>query len=281
MAITTKSDLNSLFANIYEEALFVAREMNIMTNLVRNFSASGWMDRSVSRRAQVTAVDVTEGVDFANPTTFGRTSLATLTPGEVMAQVTLTDIDLETDPDNAREDASRELGGAVATKIDVDLVGEFADFTTDKGSAGSALTVAICAAGVSVLRNSSIPNPLYFVLHPYGWHDIWTELGQPSANQAFLGEIANQALQDFYAGRWLNADWFVNANISVDASDDAVSGVFSPQAIGFDSRKMPTMEPDRDASLRAWELNMVAGYAHEAIRTDYGIGLTHDATEPT
>lgn len=281
MAITTISDLNSLFAEIYDDALFVAREMNIMTNLVRNFSAMGWMDRNVSVRPQVTAQDVSEGVDFSNPTTFGRTSLATLTPGEVMAQVVLTDMDIETDPDNAREDASRELGGAVATKIDVDLVGEFADFTTDKGTSGSALTISRCAAGVSVLRNSSIPNPLYFVLHPYGWHDIWTELGQPSTNQAFLGEIANQALRDFYAGRWLNADWFVNANISIDATPDAVSAVFSPQAIGFDSRKMPTMEPERDASLRAWEINMVAGYGHEAIRTDYGIALTHDATEPT
>lgn len=281
VAITTKSDLNSLFANIYEDALFVAREMNIMVNLVRNFSARGWMTRNLSVRPQLTAQDVDDGVDYANPTTFGRTSLANLTPGEVITQVVLTDQDIETDPDNAREDASREMGGAIATKIDVDLVGEFGDFDTDKGTSGSSLTIARCAAGVSVLRNSSIPNPLYFVLHPYGWHDIWTELGQPSANQAFLGEVANQALRDFYTGRWLNADWFVNANITVDSTPDAVSAVFSPQAIGFDSRKAPMLEPERDASLRSWELNFTAGYAHEAIRTDYGVALTHDATEPT
>lgn len=281
MAITTKSDLNSLFANIYEQALFVAREMNVMTGLVRNFSARGWMTRNISQRPQLSAQDVAEGVDFSNPTTFGRTSLANLTPGEVMAQVVMTDVDIETDPDNARQDAARELGGSVATKIDTDLVGEFADFTTDKGTAGTALTIAKCAAAVSVLRNSSIPNPMYFVVHPYGWHDVWTELGQPAAERALLGDLANQALRDFYVGQWLNAVWFVNANISVDGSDDAVSAVFSPQAIGFDSRKEPTLEPERDASLRAWELNIVAGYAHEAIRTGYGVKLTHDATEPT
>lgn len=168
MAISTTSTLNSLFANIYEDALFVAREMNIMTNLVRNFSARGWMQRNVSTRPQITAQEVTEGVDFTNPTTFGRTSLANLTPTEKIAQVVLTDMDIETDPDNAREDAARELGGSISTKIDVDLAALFSSFTTDKGTTGSSLTISRCAAGVSVLRNSSIPNPLYFVLHPYG-----------------------------------------------------------------------------------------------------------------
>ncbi len=281
MAITTKSALNSLFANIYEDALFVARETNIMTNLVRNFSARGWMTRNISQRPQLTAQEVAEGVDYANPQTFGKSSLANLTPGEKMAQVVLTDVDIETDPDNAREDASRELGGAIATKIDVDLAGTFTNFTTGKGSAGNPITIANCAAAISVLRNRSIPNPIHFVMHPYGWHDIWTELGQPAAEKVLLGEVANQALMDFYVGQWLMATWFVNANISIDGSTDAISAVFSPQAIGFDSRKSPTLEPERDASLRAWELNMVAGYAYGVIRPTYGVKLTHDATEPS
>ena len=45
MAISTVSDLNSLFNLIYEDAVFVAREQNLMVNLVRNFSARGWMSR--------------------------------------------------------------------------------------------------------------------------------------------------------------------------------------------------------------------------------------------
>ena len=281
MAITTVSALNSLFNTVYEDALFVAREQNIMTALVRNFGATGWMDRSIDVRPQITAVTVAEGDDFANPTTFGKSNLATLSPAEIMAQVVLTDRDIDTDPDNARADAAQELGGAIATKIDVDLVNVFDDFTTDKGTAGSALTIARCAAGISVLRNSSIPGAIQFVLHPYGWHDVWTELGQPAATQVLLGDVANAALRDFYVGRFLNANWFVNSNITVDGSDDAVSGVFHQQSIGFDSRKAPTMEPERDASLRAWELNFSAGYGFGAIRLDYGIGLTHDATEPT
>lgn len=282
MAISTVSDLNSLFNEIFEDTRFVAREQNIMTGLVRNFSATGWMDRKISEYPEVSAIEVAEGVDFSGSTTFDKTLKQTLSPFEIISQVILTDRRIDTDPDNARQDASTELGNSLATKMDTDLVGVFSDFTTDKGpGAGSSATIATFAAAVSVLRNAKTPNPIYVVLHPYHWHDIWVELGQPGSNQALLGDVANQALRDFFVGRWINVLWFVSANISVDGSDDAISGVFNPGAIGFDVRKAMTMEPERDASLRAWELNATAGYAKGLARDAFGVKYTADATEPT
>jgi hypothetical protein len=111
--------------------------------------------------------------------------------------------------------------------------------------------------------------------------DIWVLLGQPAANQAFLGDAANRAMQDFFVGSFLTANWFVNANISVDGSDDAISGIFNPGALAFDSRKAPTIEPERDASLRAWELNIVGGYAHGVRRPTFGVKYTADAATPS
>jgi len=164
--------------------------------------------------------------------------------------------------------------------IDSDLVDLFSGFTTDKGAAGSALSIARCAKAISKLRANKAPNPLYFVLHPYGWHDIWLELDQPSTNQAFLGDVANQAMREFYVGNWMAAQWFISANIDVDDDDDAVSGCFHREALALDTRKPPTLEPERDASKRAWELNLYAWYAVGERRDSYGVGLTHDATEP-
>jgi hypothetical protein len=205
----------------------------------------------------------------------------TLTPTVKMAQALLTDEDVQTDPDNAVQDCAAELGGAMATKIDVDLVGLFSGFSAGKASAGNALTIANCAAAISVLRTNKTPNPLYFMLHPYGWHDVWVELGQPGANQAFLGDIANQALRSFFVGAFLAANWFTNANITIDANADAIGAVFSPQSLGFDEREAPSLEPERDASRKATELNLSAGYAVGELRDEYGVKLTHDATEPT
>lgn len=281
MAISTKSDLNSLFNTIFEDALFVAREMNMMTNMVTVYNGAGYAQRKISQWATLTAEAVNEGVDYANPQTFDKSVLATLTPSEVMGQSILTDVMYETDPEDTRRACAQELGNAMATKIDSDLVGDFASFSTDVGpGAGSTATLAKFGVGASILRNNKVMNPLYAVCHPFHWHDLWVELGQPAANKAFLGDVANRAMQDFFVGSFLNMNWFVNANIGVDGNDDAVSGIFNPQALAFDSRKAPTLEPERDASLRAWELNLVGGYAHGVRRSTFGVKYTADAAQP-
>lgn len=283
MAISTVSSLNSLFNQIYEDAIFVARETNIMTNLVTNYQARGWMTRTLTTYPTLTAETVSEGVDYAGSQEWTRSSVGTLTPSQVISQVILTDQRMDTDPQNAMRDAALEMGNAIATKIDTDLSGDFSSLSTDVGpGAGSSATIAKFAVGVSVLRNAKANNPIYVVAHPYHWHDCWVELGQPAANQALLGDVANQALRDFYVGRWINIQWFTNANIAIDGSADAISGIFNPQALAFDSRQAPMMEPERDASLRATELNMTAGYAHGlGPRPTFGVKYTADATTPS
>lgn len=281
MAVTSVSDLNGLFNTIYERALFVARENSLMAALVDNRSATGWMNRVVPIRPQISAVSVNETEDFNSPTTFGKSTKATLTPGEIIAQVVLTDRDMETDPDPAVDDATMEMGMAIATKIDVDLLALFDSFTTDKGDgAGTAASLSNIAAGVSLLGNNKARQygRINVVLHPYHWHDIWIELGQPSTNN--VGEARTQALRDYYVADMLAADWYTSANIAVDASDDAVSGLFVRPALMLDTRRAPRLETERDASARAYELNMTAGYAVGVVRQEFGVGFTADATEP-
>jgi hypothetical protein len=281
VALSTVSSLNGLFNTIYEDALFVARDMNLMSNLVTPYSGTGFMNRVIPQYPTISAQEKAEGVDYANATQWTKTTAATLTPKTIFTQTILTDERRSTDPEDAQASASREMGGAIATKIDEDLVGLFPSFTTDKGSAGAALTLAKCSAALAVLRNTKVMGPFQYVLHPYGWHDIWTELGQPAATYQFLGDVANQAMRDYAVGQFLGATWYTSANISVDASDDAVSAVFTREALALDTRVAPTLEPERDASNLAWELNMHAAYAVAVRRATYGIKLTHDAAEPS
>lgn len=284
MAVTAVADLNGLFNTIYERALFVAREANLMTNLVTNKSASGWMARNVSIRPQVSAVSVDETEDFNAPTTFGKSTLATLTPGEIMAQVVLTDRDQETDPDGAMNDAAFEMGMAMATKIDVDLITLFSSFATDKGDGTSqTATFAKFAAGCSVVKNvtKNSDGPLSAVLHPYQWHDLWLELGKPAATLPNLQGITEQALRQYYITDLLGGvRIFTSSNIAVDASDDAIGGIFTRSAIWLDTRRAIRTENERDASARAWELNINAGYAVGLVRATYGVKFTSDAAAP-
>ena len=59
MAITQTSDLNSLYNQIYERALFVLRETNLMVNLVSNYSASNFYTRNITTRPTLTVETAT------------------------------------------------------------------------------------------------------------------------------------------------------------------------------------------------------------------------------
>jgi hypothetical protein len=278
---TTVASMNSLFNDIYEDAIFVTRESALMPSLVTNYTAQGVATRHLGIYPQASAVQVAEMAAFARPVEWTKTELASITPSTKMTQVIISDERLATDPQDAARDAASEMGGAMATKIDTDLLALMSSFDTDLGTAGSALTIKRVAAGIAILRNSSVPNPLSAVMHPYGWFDVWVELGQPEANKALLGDVANQALRDYFTGNWLGVNWFVSSNIATDDSDDAVSGVFHRDAIALDTRRGITLEPDRDPDRRAWKLNMHAWYGQAVRRSGHGVALTHDATTPT
>lgn len=282
MAITQYSSVSTYVNTIYERSMFALREENVMLPLVTNFSAQGFMTRTVPLWATVTAAAATDAVDYNNPTTMSKSQLATYSPGEVIAQALLTDQMMETDPDGAVSSVSRELGSAMATKIDVDLTDVFASFDIDLGpGAGSSADLQSFADCMATIRKNLGRPPIYIVLHPYHWHDIWAELGQPAATYAYLASDANQALRDYFVGDWLGASWFMSANIDIDASDDAISGVFTREALAFDSRRPPRLEVERDASLRASELNLTAGYATGVLRSALGCYYTADATAPS
>src|SRR5574343_491403 len=153
MAITTTADLNSLFNEIYERALFVLRESNLMVQLVSNYSANNFYTRNITTRPQLTVETVAEGVDYSNAQSFGKTLVGSLTPQERMAQVVITDIELMNDPDNTMQDASQELGAALAQQVDKDLLNVGNSFATDIGSAGSSATIAKIAAGINILQS--------------------------------------------------------------------------------------------------------------------------------
>jgi hypothetical protein len=228
----------------------------------------------------LTAATKSEGVDYANPTTFTKTEQMSITPFTKMVQVQLTDERMATDPEGALADAAREMGAALAQAIDADVFTQIDDFTTDVGTSGSALSIGRCAAALAILQNNHVPMPINAVTHPYGWFDIWTELGQPVATKAWLGDVANQAMQDYAVSNFMGVQWYTSSNVETSGTD-AYSGMFHREAIALDTRQVPTLEPERDASKKATELNLSAAYGMDVRRPTYGIQLTHDITTPT
>ena len=79
----------------------------------------------------------------------------------------------------------------------------------------------------------------------------------------------------------IGATWFTSSNIGTVANDDAYSGMFVRPAIMLDTRRPMRMEPQRDASLRQYEINVTAGYAVGIVRDTFGAGIIADAAAPS
>jgi len=281
MTITQFTSISAFVNDIYERSLLVAREGGLMPSLVSNYSAQGRMLRKFNTRPEVSYETVADAVDYANPTHFNKTLVGTLTPGEVIAQFIMTDANIESDPDGARNQAAQELGEAAAKKVDVDLVGVFGSFSVDTGTGGASFSTTILADAISNLRTAYAPNGgLRAVLHPYHWHDIFIETGVPLGTFANKDAVTVDALRNYWMANYLGIPIYTSANIAVSSSN-AVSGVFAPQAIAFDVRRQYRLEPERDASLRAWELNATMVYAFGlGERPAWGVKITADATAP-
>ena len=277
------SSLNSLFANIFEDAVFVARERNIMTSLVTVFNdQTGDQTRTNSTYPQISASSVTEADDFSNPTQFGKTSITTLTPGEIMAQVLLTDRRIETDAQAARNDASLELGMAIADKIESDLLGNFSSLTGGTiGNSGSTLTWGHFFAARAVLRGGKVPGPYVAVLHEYQWYDLAKAVAPSATVTNIPAGMLDDIARRWYVGTIADVDIYTTANITRTGGTAAVGGMFNRAAIAFDNRRAPRLEPERDASKRAWELNITAKYAHGVWRPTFGVQIKSDVTTPT
>lgn len=282
MAYVQVSDIQSptdYIQKIYEDAMFVARENNLMSSLVTNYQGQGIAPRVSSEYSAGTIGALADSDDLASQA-FTPTVLSTLTPAEVGAQFLITDQRLESDPMAIQQNAALELGSAMATKIETDLIGDFGSFTGGTvGTAGSVLSWGRLFAAVAQLRAQKAPAPYYCVLHPYQIHDLAKEAA-PAGSSMNAPNFGDEVMRMRYFAQAAGAFIFESANIT--AGTASVAGVFSPMALALDVRRAPRIEPERNASLRATELNLSAVYAHGVWRPKWGVKIISTTnTAPT
>ncbi len=284
--ITNVSAFASLFPDIYERAMAVARANCVMVPLVTVYNDSqGVETRRLSLREQATAQSVSEGTDYASPDRMGKSAGATLSPGEVMVQAVLSDRAIRQDP-TVVQDAADEMGYAMAKKIDGDLLGLFASFSGGAGvavgSADNTLTWANILAAQQQLANSNIPGRYNCVLHPYQMYDLTTEISLTKDLASTPDSVKEGLADSMWQGSFQNIDFYVSTNMTAEASDNARGAMFSPQGIALDIRVAPHgFAPEFDASARETEFNLHADYGYGIRRADYGIDILSDITAPT
>lgn len=274
------SDLGTLYPNIYEDTLFVARDNTLMAGLVTNVAGSTYAPRYIPIYNEITASTVSEG---GTPSTQQLTkgTADTVTPATVAVKVPLTDERIMTDPDSAGNAVSVEGGLAIAKKVDQDLLAEFANFGQDFGAAGSALTVKRCAAAVAYIRaqnSMSIPSA---VLHPYTWYSVYNELTQNgvTTRAANAADTVNTAMRDFWVNDYQGAQWYTASNLGTGTA--VVNGIFNREAIMLDTRTPLSMETVRDPDSRSFYYYFNMRYGTGTPRSTFGCKLTAVASVPS
>lgn len=275
MAATTSTTLDDLFANIIAQARFTAEEESLMLGLVTRYDIAGNEGKviQVPKYPAITAAALTEGTDMTSTTV--STSSVDITVAEVGAQVVLTDL-AAMGSGNPAQELGTVLGNAIATKMDVDLLALFDGFSTSIGAAAQEITVADLFKAAATLRNAKAQGDIFAVVHPFHAYQLKANLTNTFANPNG-GDAQNTAMANSYVGTIAGVDIYESANIVIDGNNDAKGAVFSREALAIAMKRDFQIETQRDASLRAFELNATAIYGVGELDDTYGVEMFFDA----
>ena len=276
MAATTSTTLDDLFANIIAQARFTAEEESLMMGLVTMYNIGDEAGKTIQvpKYPAITAADLTEGTDLTSSTV--STSSVSITVGEVGAQVVLTDL-AAMGAGNPAEELGTVLGNSIATKMDVDLIALFDGFSTALGAAGQEITVADLFKAAATLRNNKAQGDIFAVVNPFQAYQLKANLTNTFANPNG-GDAQNTAMVNAYVGTIAGIDIYESSNVTVDGSGDAKGAVFSREALAIAMKRDFQIEAQRDASLRAFELNATAIYGVGELDDTYGCEMLFDAS---
>ena len=275
MAATTSSTLDDLFVNIVAQARFTAEENSIMRNLVTMYDIGSVAGTTIQvpKYPSISAAALTEGTDMTSTTV--STSSVSISVGEVGAQVFLTDM-AAMGAGNPAAELGTVLGNAIATKIDQDLIALFDGFSTSLGGTTVELTVADIFKAAATLRNAKAMGRLVAVLNPLQAYALKANLTNTFANPNG-GDLQNEAMRNGYVGTIAGVDIYESANVAIDGSGDAKGAIFAPEALALAMKRDFNIEPQRDASNRAFELNATAVYGVGKLDDSYGVEMYFDA----
>lgn len=279
MATTTSSLTSELYANIVQSALFTFSEASVIKPLVRNYDMTGTpgLTAQVPIYPAISAADLTEGTDITTPTSFD-TDSATMTAVERGVMVELTDLAVESANEDVAAAVGRQIGDALAFKMDQELAALFSGFSNQVGSGAREITIEDIFKAAATLRNNNARGAYVGVLHPYQAFQLKNQLTNAGATMSHsLSDVGNQALKDGFIGRIAGVDLFESTAVTGDSSGAFVGAVMTQDALGMMMKRDLRIETERNASKRAVEIVGSAAYGVSEIFDAYGVGIIGDA----
>jgi len=244
----TASILSELYANIVQSAIYTLSEQTVIRPLVKNYdlSSTPGLVAQVPIFPSLTAAGVNDGSDLSN-SAFNTTSVE-ITCAEIGTMVTLTDLGRESAAQDVAVAIGRQMGDALAKKVDTDLANLFAGFSNTVGSGKQEITADLIFRAAAVLRNNQAPGPYVCVLHPFQAFQLKKQITNAGATMSHnLSEVGNIALREGFVSRIAGVDIFESSVISGTSSGAFVGAVMSQEALAYVLKRDLRIEEQRDA----------------------------------
>ena len=274
MAGSTTTTLNDLLPSIVAEAMFVSSERSIMRGLVKNYNLAPGQGKTVTVPIYPlqSAATLTEGNEVSNSAV--ATDGATLTISTAAIRTLVTDLAVASSASNVVADLGKLFGEAIARKIDSDLLGLANSLSTNSvGGVSTTATPALLFQAIAKLRAQGYDtaNDCAIVLHPNVAYDVASVLTSTFAAPASM--VGNDALRNGFMGMIGGVPVYQSSLVpqstaSSNATGDYACSIIHKDAFGLATMKDITIETQRQAALRGYDI------VGSAI---YGVGKLYDA----
>lgn len=238
----------------------------------------------IPKADKFTAAAVAEGTELTN--TALTSSSVTIQASEVGIQATVTDVLEVVDIPAAHGARLRQLGRAMADKLDVDITALFDGFSNGVGSTGVNLSIANILDAIFTLENADAASlgQIVGVLHPRQAADI-REAVDADSGQAYAGVAGARGAQlgpapgPGFFGAWFGIPFYMSTNVpTANLGADRAGGIFiADYALGMVTKWAARVEAMRWPPIRGIVLTASAMYGVGEIEDSAGVEVITDA----
>lgn len=286
--VTNTGALADSLPTVIQSARIVREFAGVMPRLVDkkrlgNGEGNNWNEISLS---QLTAQDITENTKLENHQQLVDT-LFSITPAQVGLSIKVTDRMKRKISQNVAALIGSLGQRAMNTKKDKNLLAIGSTATTDLGTAGNPMTIGLISAGSSRITGNTTEHgndmPKYFVGKSFHMKDLYDEITAGIGTYPIPSGLSADVFRNGFQGSIFNVEAYIDDNIVVDSSDDAIAMVFGRDAIVHVEAASPVTYTDRDNSYGggAEVMYMYDEYATGVRQQAWLYAITADVTAPT
>lgn len=300
MAISTTTTLSNSVHKFTAPARLKLKQTGVSRRHVDNVTLPKGMGLTYNEPqiSFFSVIGLTEGTDLSQAQTVSDTNVA-VTVAQAGGQVVITDLAVEALADPIMQRIGEGLANAYSNYVDNDVTTLFAGLDASMGATGTTFAPGYIRAGMARLMNTQrvISGPIVSVLHPYHWDAIAQDIagtrsgnyryttGTPSVADTTGGSAGNGGVNEQVWRKGI-VDELYGCPIAIDptisvSSNSATSAIFARDALIYIQYMEPDMEIERDASLRASELNYVGTHGKGEREGTWGFSLVGSAATPT